>query len=62
MTAPIYKRQEMISVKNIATRWSIHISSVYRLIESGALPAFKFGGNLRVHISHLEEYELNSKV
>jgi len=61
MTAPIYKRQEMLSVKRIAERWGMSLSFVYQLIEDGKLAAFKFGGSLRVHISKVAEFEESAK-
>ena len=61
MTAPIYKRSEMISVGNIAQRWGMSKSFVYQLIEDGKLDAFKFGGSLRVHNSKVVEFEQASK-
>jgi excisionase family DNA binding protein len=61
MTAPVYRRQEMISVQSIAARWNMSKSFVYQLIESGKLAAFKFGGALRVHESKVAEYEESAK-
>lgn len=61
MPAPIYKRQEMLSAAHIAERWSLSIRKVYLMIESGELPAFKFGGCLRVHIGAVAEHEKKSK-
>jgi excisionase family DNA binding protein len=62
MTAPIYRRQEMVSVSHIAERWNVSISKVYQMIDAGALAAFKIGGSLRVHISKILEYEENAKL
>ena len=61
MTAPIYKRQEMVTVAHIAERWAISKRSVYMMIETGKLTAFQFGGSLRVHISEMLAFEENSK-
>lgn len=56
MTATTPKRQEMVTVPSIAARLAISRSKVYMMIESGELPAFRFGHCLRVMIADLNTY------
>lgn len=46
-------------VKDIAERWSVHPATVYRLVESGELPALRFGkgkGTLRISGEAINAY------
>lgn len=61
MTAPIYKRHEMISVQRVSEILGIGLRSAYRLIDLGELAAFKFSGSFRVHITELNDYIEKSK-
>jgi len=51
---------QMYRVKDIAGRWDVSPATVYRLVESGQLPALRFGtgkGALRVTSEALAAYE-----
>lgn len=45
------------TAKQIAERWQCSTKHVRRAIESGALPAYKLGGILRVGVDDLYRYE-----
>ena len=52
-------RSQLLTVKDVAGRLCVSIASVYRLIESGRLPAHRIGvgrGTLRVSEAALESY------
>lgn len=40
----------------VARLLGVHTREVYRLIDAGALPAYKFGRTIRVRAADVEEY------
>lgn len=58
MTAKIdYDPSIVHSVAQLADRWQVEPSTVYRLIGLGRLPAFKVGKELRVTDKVVHEFE-----
>lgn len=54
--------QELLSAKQIAERWHVHTSTVYRLVKSGRLEGLKLGGSMRVTASSVAAYEKEARV
>lgn len=54
--------EELLSAKQIAERWHVHPSTVYRLVKSGRLEGLKLGGSLRVTASSVVTYEREARV
>ncbi|MEU2724046.1 helix-turn-helix domain-containing protein [Streptomyces smyrnaeus] len=58
---------ELLVAKQAAARLKVHVSTVYRLIDSGALRAHRLGGGtvrrrgVRIPASALDEYLLASQ-
>lgn len=52
----------MLTVAEVSKRLNLSERTIQRLIESGNLPAFRFGKSYRVNESELEEYINNAKV
>ncbi|MBF0491353.1 MAG: helix-turn-helix domain-containing protein [Deltaproteobacteria bacterium] len=49
-------RKEFLSIKEVANRLSLHEMTIYRLIKSKNLPAFKVGGQWRIQQQYLENW------
>lgn len=46
-----------VSPARLAQFWSVHVNTIYRDIDKGALPAFKLpGGRLRIRKSDARRY------
>ncbi len=50
---------EFLSIKDVALRLNLHEMTIYRLIKSKSLPAFKVGGQWRIQRQFLDQW-LNS--
>jgi len=53
---------DMLLVKEVAGMLRLALSTVYQLIESGKLPAYKLGGTYRVRKSDVESFLDSSRV
>lgn len=49
-------RARMLSVEQVADRWGVSRMTVYRLIHSCELRAYKIGRSFRVHPADADEY------
>ncbi|MBI4004060.1 MAG: helix-turn-helix domain-containing protein [Candidatus Omnitrophica bacterium] len=45
-----------LTVEDVAKRFGINVTTVYRLVQQGKLPAFKVGNQWRVSETRLEEW------
>jgi excisionase family DNA binding protein len=45
-----------LTVEDVAKRFGINVTTVYRLVQQGRLPAFKIGNQWRVSETRLEEW------
>ena len=45
-----------LTVEDVAKRFGINVTTVYRLVQQGKLPAFKIGNQWRVSESRLNEW------
>ncbi len=48
--------KEFLSIKEVAQRLNLHEMTIYRLIKSKDLPAFKVGGQWRIQREFLENW------
>ena len=48
--------KEFLSIKEVAQRLNLHEMTIYRLIKSKSLPAFKVGGQWRIRKQFLDEW------
>ncbi len=48
--------KEFLSIKEVAQRLNLHEMTIYRLIKSKDLPAFKVGGQWRIRRQFLDEW------
>ncbi len=48
--------KEFLSIKEVAQRLDLHEMTIYRLIKSKDLPAFKVGGQWRINSQFLEQW------
>lgn len=53
----IYDPSIVYSVPQVADRWQVEKSTIYRMISSGKLPAFRVGKEFRVTDRAVREYE-----
>ena len=51
-----------LSVKEISDRERIHPSTVYEAIQSGTLPAYRFGGSYRIDVESYQEWREGCRV
>lgn len=56
-TADVVEDRKALKVAEVARRYSLDKSTVYRLIQSGDLPAFRIGNSVRVPIWALPDFE-----
>lgn len=54
--------QDMLLVKQVAAMLRLALSTVYQLIDSGKLSAYKLGGSYRIRKSDVEEFLANNRV
>jgi excisionase family DNA binding protein len=54
--------KEMLTVKEVAQQLSVSVSTVYKAIEAGALPAYKIQGAIRVKSEDLDQYLEHNKI
>jgi excisionase family DNA binding protein len=47
---------EILTVKEVAVFLKLHQTTVYKMIKSGELPAFRIGGDWRFRRSRIEEW------
>jgi len=47
---------EVLTVKEVADLLKLHQTTVYKMIKSGELPAFKIGSDWRFHRSQIAEW------
>ena len=45
-----------LTVEDVAKRFGINVTTVYRLVQQGKLPAFKVGNQWRVSETRLDEW------
>ncbi len=48
--------KEFLSIKEVAQRLNLHEMTIYRLIKSRSLPAFKVGGQWRIRQQFLDKW------
>ena len=48
-----------LTVDDVARRFGVNVTTVYRLVQRGKLPAFKVGSQWRFRHSRLEEWIAN---
>ena len=48
--------QPYLTVDEVAKRFGVNVTTVYRLVQRGKLPAFKVGSQWRFRKSRLEEW------
>ena len=56
LTAGSGNNKEFLSIKDVAQRLNLHEMTIYRLIKSKDLPAFKVGGQWRIQKEFLENW------
>jgi excisionase family DNA binding protein len=39
---------KLLKASEVAERWDLHRATVYRLVQSGQLPALRIGGSIRI--------------
>jgi excisionase family DNA binding protein len=47
---------QLLTINDVAHHFAISRDSVYRLVESGALPTFRVGERMRFRVEDVEEY------
>ena len=45
-----------LTIEDVAKRFSVNVTTVYRLVQQGKLPAFKVGNQWRFSETRLEEW------
>ena len=48
--------QPYLTVEDVAKRFAVNVTTVYRLVQRGKLPAFKVGNQWRFSKTRLEEW------
>jgi excisionase family DNA binding protein len=48
---------QLLTADQLAERWQVPTSQVYRLTRDGAIPAVKLGRYYRYRVDHLERFE-----
>ena len=49
------QKEEILTIEEVATKMKVSKRTIYRLIQAGKFPAFKFGKNWRVSSLKLSE-------
>ena len=50
------RTNDYLTVDEVARRFGVNVTTVYRLVQRGKLPAFKVGSQWRFRHSRLEEW------
>lgn len=50
------RRRHYLTVEEVAERFGVNVTTVYRLVQRGKLPAFKLGKQWRFSESRLEQW------
>ena len=53
---PAYPQHAYLTVEDVAERFHVNVTTVYRLAKRGRIPAFKIGNQWRFSITRLEEW------
>jgi excisionase family DNA binding protein len=53
---PHEPEQPYLTVDDVAKRFGVNVTTVYRLVQRGRLPAFKIGNQWRFSQTRLEEW------
>lgn len=53
---------QMMAVKDVADRWGIGLTSVYRLVNRKRLKALRFAGSTRIPLTEVLRYERRAAV
>ena len=48
--------QSYLTIEDVAQRFGVNVTTVYRLVQQGKLPAFKVGNQWRFSETRLEEW------
>ncbi|MEY9930423.1 excisionase family DNA binding protein [Catenulispora sp. GP43] len=59
-TADAVEDRKALKVAEVARRYDLDKSTIYRQIKSGDLPAFRIGGSVRVPIWALADFEVTA--
>ena len=51
-------KKSYLTVEDVAKRFGVNVTTVYRLVQRGALPALKLGGQWRVSEEMLQNWVL----
>ena len=51
--------EKIYTIEELAQRWGVHYNTVYRLIQSQRLKAFKVGSNVRITAAEVHRFENN---
>jgi len=49
-TTVIYRKQDLITISDVARRWGVSRQKVYNMIDEGRLKAFRFGFSNALHV------------
>ena len=52
-------KRTYLTVEEVARRFGVNVTTVYRLVQQGRLPAFKIGNQWRFSEARLEEWVAN---
>ena len=50
-------RDQVYTIKELADRFQVHPTTIYRLLRQGRLPGFRIGSNWRFNRSAIEQWE-----
>ncbi len=53
--------QRYLKIEEVAKRFKVNVTTVYRLVQQGKLPAFKVGNQWRFREDRLEEWVENQE-
>ena len=53
---PMNNEKRFLTVEEVAKRFGVNTTTVYRLVQQGRLPAFKVGNQWRFSEARLEEW------
>ena len=49
-------QQSFLTIQDVADRFGVNVTTVYRLVQRGKLPAFKIGNQWRFSAARLDEW------